>query len=89
MLQDVIVKSAIPISQNHTLEILLMDTHEDYTRGVTNVFESPTFEDAALLEQSDLSEADVQLVDVDIDEVAISSVHGHPQAFSIAARLSW
>ncbi|MDO9519912.1 MAG: TonB-dependent receptor [Pseudohongiella sp.] len=50
VLRDVIVKSAIPINQNHTLEILLMDTHEDYTRGVTHVFESPDFEDAALLD---------------------------------------
>lgn len=50
VLRDVIVKSAIPINQNHTLEILLMDTHEDYTRGVTHVSESPNFEDAALLD---------------------------------------
>ncbi len=48
VLRDVIVKSVIPVNQNHTFEILLMDTHEDYTRGVSHVFESPNFEDAAL-----------------------------------------
>ncbi|MFC6635595.1 TonB-dependent receptor [Microbulbifer taiwanensis] len=48
VLRDVIVKSVIPVNQNHTFEILLMDTHEDYTRGVTHVFASPNFEDAAL-----------------------------------------
>lgn len=48
VLRDVIVKSVMPINQDHTLEILLMDTHEDYTRGVTHVFASPNFEDAAL-----------------------------------------
>jgi len=48
VLRDVIVKSVMPINQNHTFEILLMDTHEDYTRGVTHVFASPNFEDAAL-----------------------------------------
>ncbi|WP_323844107.1 TonB-dependent receptor plug domain-containing protein [Microbulbifer magnicolonia] len=48
VLRDVIVKSVIPINQNHTFEVLLMDTHEDYTRGVTHVFASPNFEDAAL-----------------------------------------
>ncbi|MBB3061414.1 TonB-dependent receptor [Microbulbifer rhizosphaerae] len=48
VLRDVIVKSVIPVSQNHTFEILLIDTHEDYTRGVTHVFASPNFEDAAL-----------------------------------------
>lgn len=48
VLRDVIVKSVVPIDQNHTFEILLMDTHEDYTRGVTHVFNSPNFEDAAL-----------------------------------------
>ena len=48
VLRDIIVKSVIPINQDHTFEILLMDTHEDYTRGVTHVFESPSFEDAAL-----------------------------------------
>lgn len=48
VLRDIIVKSVIPINQNHTLEILLIDTHEDYTRDVTHVFESPDFEDVAL-----------------------------------------
>ncbi|QKX18161.1 TonB-dependent receptor [Microbulbifer sp. YPW1] len=48
VLRDVIVKSVIPLNQNHTFEILLMDTHEDYTRGVTHVFASPNFEDASL-----------------------------------------
>ena len=57
VLRDVIVKSVIPINPDNTLEILLMDTHEDYTRGVTHVFESPNFEDAALqdsVQDSDL-----------------------------------
>ena len=56
-LRDIIVKSAIPLGQNNTFEILLIDTHEEYTRGVDNVFESPDFQDTALqdLEQdSDL-----------------------------------
>ncbi|UZJ45102.1 TonB-dependent receptor [Marinimicrobium sp. C6131] len=48
VLRDVIVKSVVPLNENHTFEVLLMDTHEDYTRGVTHVFESPNFEDAAL-----------------------------------------
>ncbi|MEX0740325.1 MAG: TonB-dependent receptor [Pseudohongiella sp.] len=48
VLRDIIVKSVIPINQNNTFEILLMDTHEDYTRDVTHVSESPNFEDAAL-----------------------------------------
>lgn len=48
VLRDIIVKSVIPVSQRNTLEILLMDTHEDYTRGVENVFASPNFEDTAL-----------------------------------------
>ncbi|WP_339897896.1 TonB-dependent receptor [uncultured Gilvimarinus sp.] len=48
VLRDIIVKSVMPINQNHTFEILLMDTHEDYTRGVNNVFASPNFEDTAL-----------------------------------------
>jgi hypothetical protein len=30
VLRDIIVKSVIPINQNHTFEILLIDTHEDY-----------------------------------------------------------
>ena len=50
VLRDIIVKSVIPINQNHKFEILLMDTYEDYTRDVTHVFESPNFEDAALLD---------------------------------------
>ncbi len=48
VLRDVIVKSVIPINQSNTLEILLMDTHEDYIRGVTHVNASPNFEDTAL-----------------------------------------
>jgi 5-hydroxyisourate hydrolase-like protein (transthyretin family) len=48
VLRDVIVKSVIPVNENNTFEILLMDTHEDYTRGVTHVSESPNFEDVAL-----------------------------------------
>jgi hypothetical protein len=50
VLRDVIVKSVIPINQQHTFEILLMDTREDYIRDVTHVFASPNFEDAALLD---------------------------------------
>jgi 5-hydroxyisourate hydrolase-like protein (transthyretin family) len=50
VLRDIIVKSVIPIDQNNTFEILLMDTHEDYARDVTHVFESSNFEDAALLD---------------------------------------
>ncbi len=50
VLRDIIVKSVIPINQNNTFEFLLMDTHEDFTRGVTHVSESPDFEDAALLD---------------------------------------
>lgn len=50
VLRDVIVKSVIPINQNHTFEVLLIDTHEDYNRDVTHVSESPNFEDAALLD---------------------------------------
>ena len=48
VLRDVLVKSVIPINQNNTFEILLMDTHEDYVRGVTNVYASPDFQDTAL-----------------------------------------
>lgn len=48
VLRDIIVKSVTPINPTNTLEILLIDTHEDYTRDVTHVFESPNFEDAAL-----------------------------------------
>ncbi|WP_394175806.1 TonB-dependent receptor [Thalassotalea litorea] len=50
VLSDIIVKSVIPINQNHTFEILLMDTHEDYTRDITHVFASPDFQDVALLD---------------------------------------
>jgi hypothetical protein len=50
VLRDIIAKSVIPIHQNHTLEILVIDTREDYTRDVTHVFESPNFEDVALLD---------------------------------------
>lgn len=48
VLRDIIVKSVIPINYKNTLEILLIDTHEDYTRDVTHVFASPNFEDVAL-----------------------------------------
>lgn len=48
VIRDVIVKSVTPINQNNTFEFLLIDTHEDYTRDVTHVAESPNFEDAAL-----------------------------------------
>ncbi|PYE30999.1 outer membrane receptor protein involved in Fe transport [Idiomarina fontislapidosi] len=48
VLRDVIIKSVTPINDKHTLEVLLIDTHEDYTRGVTHVAESPNFEDVAL-----------------------------------------
>lgn len=47
-LRDIIVKSVVPLNQDHTLEVLLIDTHETYTRGVDNVFASPDFEDATL-----------------------------------------
>src|SRR5690606_2158985 len=50
VLRDVIVKSVVPISPSNTLEVLLIDTRETYTRDVTHVFESPNFEDAALLD---------------------------------------
>ena len=50
VLRDIIVKSVIPINENHTFEILLIDTHEDYIRDVSHVFASPNFEDAALLD---------------------------------------
>jgi hypothetical protein len=50
VLRDVIVKSVIPVSENHTFEVLLIDTHEVYVRDVTHVFESPDFEDVALLD---------------------------------------
>lgn len=48
VIRDVIVKSVTPINQNNTFEFLLIDTYEDYTRDVTNVSESPNFEDTAL-----------------------------------------
>lgn len=48
LLRDVIVKSVIPINQDHTVEVLLIDTYEDYNRDVTHVFASPDFQDAAL-----------------------------------------
>jgi len=48
VLRDIILKSVIPVNQNNTVEILLMDTHEDYVRDVTHVFASPNFEDVAL-----------------------------------------
>ncbi|WP_288129698.1 TonB-dependent receptor [Microbulbifer sp.] len=48
VLRDVIVKSVMPVNENHTFEVLLIDTHEDYTRGVTHVFASPDFVDSAL-----------------------------------------
>lgn len=47
-LRDVIVKSVIPVNEDHTVELLLIDTRETYTRGVANVAESPNFEDASL-----------------------------------------
>ncbi|WP_337841503.1 TonB-dependent receptor [Rheinheimera sp.] len=50
VLRDIIVKSVIPVNQNHTVEILLMDTYEDYIRDETHVFASPNFEDVALLD---------------------------------------
>ncbi|OAN88003.1 TonB-dependent receptor [Marinobacter sp. EhC06] len=48
VIRDVIVKSVNPINEKHTVEVLLIDTHEDYTRDVFNVAESPNFEDTAL-----------------------------------------
>lgn len=48
LLRDVIVKSVMPLNEDHTLELLLIDTFEDYTRGVKHVFASPNFQDAAL-----------------------------------------
>lgn len=50
VLRDIIVKSVIPVNQNHTVEVLLIDTQEDYIRDVTHAFASPNFEDAALLD---------------------------------------
>jgi 5-hydroxyisourate hydrolase-like protein (transthyretin family) len=50
VLRDIIVKSAIPINENNTLELLLIDTNETYIRDVTHVFASSNFEDASLLD---------------------------------------
>lgn len=50
VLRDVIVKSAVPVSPCNTLEVLLIDTRETFTRDVNHVFESPNFEDVALLD---------------------------------------
>ncbi|WP_183958581.1 carboxypeptidase regulatory-like domain-containing protein [Chiayiivirga flava] len=50
VLRDVIVKSVTPIDENNTIEVLLIDTHETYTRDVTHVFASNNFEDASLLD---------------------------------------
>jgi hypothetical protein len=50
VIRDIIIKSVIPINENNTFEVLLIDTQEDYTRDVTHVFESPNFEDVALLD---------------------------------------
>ncbi len=57
VLRDIIVKSVIPVNPDNTLEVLLMDTHEDYTRGVTHVFASPNFEDVAL--QDEVQDSDL------------------------------
>lgn len=56
VLRDVIIKSVTPINDKHTLEVLLIDTHEDYTRDVTHVAESPNFEDVALQDSEQDSE---------------------------------
>lgn len=48
VLRDILVKSVTQINSTNTLELLLIDTHEDYVRDVTHVFESPDFEDVAL-----------------------------------------
>lgn len=48
VLRDIIVKSLLPIDKTNTLELLVIDTHEDYIRDVTHVFESPNFQDVAL-----------------------------------------
>ncbi|WFC40963.1 TonB-dependent receptor [Pseudoxanthomonas sp. SE1] len=50
VLRDILVKSAVPINPSNTLEVLLIDTRETYTRDVTHVFQSPNFEDASLLD---------------------------------------
>src|SRR5690606_18895361 len=38
------------LNQANTLEVLLIDTRETYTRDVNHVHESPNFEDASLLD---------------------------------------
>lgn len=50
ILRDIVVKSVVPLNENHVFELLLLDTREDFTRDVTHVFESPNFQDAALLD---------------------------------------
>jgi hypothetical protein len=50
VLRDIIVKSAVPINPSNTMEVLLIDTRETYTRDVSHVFESPNFEDASLFD---------------------------------------
>jgi hypothetical protein len=50
ILRDVIVKSAMPVNESNTIEVLLIDTRETYTRDVTHVFASNNFEDVALLD---------------------------------------
>lgn len=50
VLRDVIVKSVIPVKPHHSVEILLMDTYEEYRRDISHVLASPNFEDAALLD---------------------------------------
>lgn len=47
-LRDVILKSVVPVNEDHSIEVLLIDTHETYTRGVDNVAASPNFEDVSL-----------------------------------------
>ncbi len=56
ILRDVILKTVVPLNQNHTLEALLIDTYEDYTRGVTHVFASPDFQDTALQDSTQNSD---------------------------------
>ena len=50
VLRDILVKSVLPVGADNTLEVLLIDTHEDFTRGLAHVIESPNFEDASLLD---------------------------------------
>src|SRR5690554_3882772 len=52
VLRDIILKSVISLNDRNTLEVLLIDTHEKYTRGVTHVAESPNFENVALQDSS-------------------------------------